>query len=138
MAIATPPQQAAPAKVETKSADPAKLFQRGQDALTLGRLEEAERDFRQVLQLDPQAGGAYANLGVVYMLVLNNQWYARFYDALQNKDQAVFWREIVFFCWIAAAYIVIAAPIIAPAAKNTETTHPRAPMKMAAPSDCFS
>jgi putative ATP-binding cassette transporter len=48
------------------------------------------------------------NLGVVYMLVLNNQWYARFYDALQNKDQAVFWREIVFFCWIAAAYIVIA------------------------------
>jgi len=48
------------------------------------------------------------NLGVVYMLVLNNQWYARFYDALQNKDQAVFWREIVFFCWIAAGYIVIA------------------------------
>ncbi len=48
------------------------------------------------------------NLGVVYMLVLNNQWYARFYDALQNKDQAVFWREIVYFCWIAAAYIVIA------------------------------
>ncbi|MEJ7685729.1 MAG: ABC transporter ATP-binding protein/permease [Variovorax sp.] len=48
------------------------------------------------------------NLGVVYMLVLNNQWYARFYDALQNKDQAVFWREIVYFCWIAAGYIVIA------------------------------
>lgn len=48
------------------------------------------------------------NLGVVYMLVLNNQWYARFYDALQNKDQAVFWREIVYFCWIAAAYILIA------------------------------
>jgi len=48
------------------------------------------------------------NLGVVYMLVLNNQWYARFYDALQNKDQAVFWKEIVYFCWIAAAYILIA------------------------------
>lgn len=48
------------------------------------------------------------NLGVVYMLVLNNQWYARFYDALQNKDQAVFWREIWVFCWIAAGYIVIA------------------------------
>ena len=28
------------------------------------------------------------------MLVLNNQWYARFYDALQNKDQAVFWKQI--------------------------------------------
>ena len=25
----------------------------------------------------------------------------RFYDALQNKNQAVFWREIVYFCWIA-------------------------------------
>ena len=48
------------------------------------------------------------NLGAVYMLVLNNQWYARFYDALQNKDQAVFWREIVYFCWIAAGFIVIA------------------------------
>ena len=32
------------------------------------------------------------NLGVVYMLVLINQWYRLFYDALQNKDQAVFWR----------------------------------------------
>lgn len=48
------------------------------------------------------------NLGGVFMLVLNNQWYARFYDALQNKNQAVFWREIVYFCWIAAGYIVIA------------------------------
>ena len=36
--------------------DPAKLFQRGQDALTQGRLDEAERDFRQVLQIDPQGG----------------------------------------------------------------------------------
>jgi putative ATP-binding cassette transporter len=48
------------------------------------------------------------NLGTVYMLVLNNQWFGRFYDALQNKDQAVFWREIVVFCWIAAGYIAIA------------------------------
>ena len=48
------------------------------------------------------------NLGTVYMLVLNNEWYGRFYDALQNKDQATFWKEIVFFCWIAAAFIVIA------------------------------
>lgn len=48
------------------------------------------------------------NLGTVYMLVLNNQWYARFYDALQNKDQATFWKEIWFFCGIAATYIVIA------------------------------
>ncbi len=48
------------------------------------------------------------NLLAVYMLVLNNQWFGRFYDALQNKDQAVFWREIGVFCWIAAAFIVIA------------------------------
>ena len=48
------------------------------------------------------------NLLAVYMLVLNNQWFGRFYDALQNKDQAVFWREIGVFCWIAAGFIVIA------------------------------
>jgi tetratricopeptide (TPR) repeat protein len=54
------------------AADPAQLFQRGQDALTAGRLDEAERDFRQVLAADPQAGPAYANLGVVYMR--RKQW----------------------------------------------------------------
>ena len=48
------------------------------------------------------------NLGSVYMLVLDNQWYARFFDALQKKDQAAFWREIVVFGWIAGGYIVIA------------------------------
>lgn len=48
------------------------------------------------------------NLGAVYMLVLNNQWFARFYDALQEKNQMVFWREIGVFCGIAAAYIAIA------------------------------
>lgn len=48
------------------------------------------------------------NLAAVYMLVLNNQWFARFYDALQEKNQAVFWREIGVFCWIAAAYVAIA------------------------------
>jgi putative ATP-binding cassette transporter len=48
------------------------------------------------------------NLGTVYMLVLNNQWFARFYDALQQKNEPVFWREIVYFCWIAAAFIVMA------------------------------
>ncbi|RZM00037.1 MAG: ABC transporter ATP-binding protein/permease [Variovorax sp.] len=48
------------------------------------------------------------NLAAVYMLVLNNQWFARFYDALQEKNQAVFWREIGVFCWIALAYVAIA------------------------------
>jgi tetratricopeptide (TPR) repeat protein len=49
-----------------------KLFQAGQEALNQGRLDEAEQDFRGVLKVDPQAGGAYANLGVVYMR--RKQW----------------------------------------------------------------
>ncbi len=52
--------------------DPAQLFQRGQDALAHGRLDEAEHDFRAVLAIDPSVGGAYANLGVVYMR--RKQW----------------------------------------------------------------
>jgi tetratricopeptide (TPR) repeat protein len=52
--------------------DIARTFQAGQDALNQGRLDEAERDFRQVLAVDPLAGGAYANLGVVYMR--RKQW----------------------------------------------------------------
>ncbi len=51
---------------------PAQIFQRGQAALNAGHLDEAERDFRRVLAADPQAGGAYANLGVVYMR--RKQW----------------------------------------------------------------
>lgn len=47
--------------------DPADIFRRGEEALKTGKLEDAERDFRQVLRIDPQAGAAYANLGVVYM-----------------------------------------------------------------------
>ncbi len=54
------------------AADPAQLFRQGQDALNQGRLDEAERDFRQVLAANPQVGGAYANLGVVYMR--RKQW----------------------------------------------------------------
>lgn len=52
--------------------DPAALFQHGEQALRENRLGEAERDFRQVLQIDPKAGPAYANLGVVYMR--RKQW----------------------------------------------------------------
>jgi tetratricopeptide (TPR) repeat protein len=63
--------------------DPAQIFQRGQDALASGKLEEAERDFRQVLQLDPQSGAAYTNLGVVYMR--RKQW-AKALDTLQKAE----------------------------------------------------
>jgi tetratricopeptide (TPR) repeat protein len=57
---------AAPAGENTRQ-QAALIFQHGQDALTHDRLNEAEHDFRRILTLDPQAGAAYANLGVVYM-----------------------------------------------------------------------
>jgi tetratricopeptide (TPR) repeat protein len=67
----------------SSAADPAKLFQAGQDALNHGRLDEAERDFRQVLAVNPQLGGAYANLGVVYMR--RKQW-AKGLEMLQKAE----------------------------------------------------
>jgi tetratricopeptide (TPR) repeat protein len=65
---AVKPRNGEPAAAE----NPALLFQHGQEALNQGRLNEAEHDFRQILALDPQAGAAYANLGVVYMR--RKQW----------------------------------------------------------------
>ena len=47
------------------------------------------------------------NLAYVYALVLYNQWYGRFYDALQNKDATAFWREIQVFAWLAFFNIAI-------------------------------
>jgi len=54
------------------ASDPAHSFQLGQEALSSGKLDEAERDFRAVLAADPKSGAAYANLGVVYMR--RKQW----------------------------------------------------------------
>jgi vitamin B12/bleomycin/antimicrobial peptide transport system ATP-binding/permease protein len=48
------------------------------------------------------------NLGAVYMLVLINEWNRVFYDALQNRDQAVFWRELLRFTYLAFGFIIIA------------------------------
>ena len=48
------------------------------------------------------------NLGGVYLLVLYNEWYRVFYDALQNKDQTVFWQQLGFFTLIAFAMIILA------------------------------
>jgi putative ATP-binding cassette transporter len=48
------------------------------------------------------------NLAAVYMLVLLNEWNRLFYDALQNKDQAVFWQQLGRFAYLAFAFIVIA------------------------------
>ena len=71
------PQTSTPAAknerpANAQAADPAQLFQHGQEALGANQLDTAERDFRQVLQLDPKAAAAYANLGVVYMR--RKQW----------------------------------------------------------------
>jgi tetratricopeptide (TPR) repeat protein len=72
-AAAAKPRNSLPAAASGGTAqDLSQLFQAGQDALHRGRLDEAERDFREVLKANPQVGGAYANLGVVYMR--RKQW----------------------------------------------------------------
>ena len=48
------------------------------------------------------------NLAAVYMLVQINEWNRVFYDALQNKDSAVFWAQLGRFTWLAMVFIVIA------------------------------
>ena len=48
------------------------------------------------------------NLGAVYMLVQINEWNRVFYDALQNKDQAVFWTQLGRFTYLAFGFIIIA------------------------------
>jgi tetratricopeptide (TPR) repeat protein len=77
-------QKSAPATSSGRPAmaDPAQLFQQGEDALNHGRLDEAERTFREVLALNPRLAGAYANLGVVYMR--RKQWA----KALECLDKA--------------------------------------------------
>jgi tetratricopeptide (TPR) repeat protein len=74
---------AAAAATENAKQSAALIFQHGQDALNHGRLDEAEHDFRQILALDPQAGAAYANLGVVYMR--RKQW-TKALEMLRNAE----------------------------------------------------
>ena len=47
--------------------DPKVVFEEAQDALVKGRYAEAERGFREVLQMNPDLAAALANLGVVDM-----------------------------------------------------------------------
>ncbi len=54
------------------AANPQKQFTAGEAALRENKLEEAERDFRAVLAVDPGVAGAYANLGVIHMR--RKQW----------------------------------------------------------------
>ena len=48
------------------------------------------------------------NLGMVYVLVLLNDWNRVFYDALQNRDAVVFWEQLKVFAMLAGAFIVVA------------------------------
>lgn len=48
------------------------------------------------------------NLAAVYMLVLMNEWNRLFYNALEKRDQAVFWAQLLRFSYLAFGYIVIA------------------------------
>lgn len=47
-------------------------------------------------------------LGVVYMIVLLNQWNNSFYSALQNYDAKKIFDELIHFSWLAAIYILLA------------------------------
>jgi putative ATP-binding cassette transporter len=48
------------------------------------------------------------NLAAVYMLVLLNDWNRVFYDAVQEKNQPVFWEQLGRFTYLAFAFIIIA------------------------------
>jgi putative ATP-binding cassette transporter len=48
------------------------------------------------------------NLGMVYLAVLFNDWNKLFYDALQDKNEAVFWAQLGRFTWLAFAFIILA------------------------------
>ena len=47
-------------------------------------------------------------LAIVGIDVLINQWNARFYNALQDRNWDNFVYEIIFFCVLAAIFIVLA------------------------------
>lgn len=48
------------------------------------------------------------NLVAVYFLVLINDWNRLFYDALQNKNQEVFWKELGNFVYLAFGFVIVA------------------------------
>lgn len=48
------------------------------------------------------------NLGAVYLLVLINDWNRVFYDALEARNQPVFWQQLGRFTGLAFAFILVA------------------------------
>jgi putative ATP-binding cassette transporter len=54
------------------------------------------------------AGVVGLNLGTVYVSVLINDWSRVFYDALQAKNEPVFWTQLLKFTYYAMAGILVA------------------------------
>ena len=46
-------------------------------------------------------------LGIVYMLVLLNEWYREFYNALENKQADDFFALLLYFSFLAAIYVTL-------------------------------
>ncbi len=61
-------------------------------------------------------GAVAITFGIVQLEVLFNDWSRRFYDALEKKDEASFWREIITFSWLAAIWIsaYVARAVVSP------------------------
>ena len=49
------------------------------------------------------------NVAQVYLLVYHNEWYGRFYDALQKKNEIAFWIELKIFVYIILAFMISSA-----------------------------
>ncbi|KAB2919323.1 MAG: ABC transporter ATP-binding protein/permease [Hyphomicrobiaceae bacterium] len=47
--------------------------------------------------------------GQVWLTVLLNEWNARFFNALQDKNILAFWKELAVFTLIAGAFVAVAA-----------------------------
>jgi len=62
------------------------------------------------------AGAIGLTFGAVGLEVLFNDWNRRFYDSIQNKDEAAFWTEITIFSMLAAGFIAVyvARAIVSP------------------------
>src|SRR5262249_1624061 len=80
------PHAAAQAASRGKSVAPERnvevIFKEGEAALASGDLDAAERNFRQVVSVNPQIAGAYANLAVIQMR--RKRWDA----AIANLERA--------------------------------------------------
>lgn len=73
-------------------------------ALTLPYFKSEEK-WRALLLLGVIIG---LNLSLVFLTVVQNDWYRRFYDAMEQRDAPTFWTEALFFCGLAAIYVAVA------------------------------